>query len=126
MSVGGGVAVLEQRVKISLDSDYDSFKDTLLQDQATKGNSLTEIDNVANIETEIDSEHFSKAKKSTGLSLMKWEKPGNTEEKEKTSNTRNVSKKQRGKSRYNVSYHVSLNKALKETTNKSENIQSKS
>ncbi|XP_032418265.1 tripartite motif-containing protein 35-like isoform X1 [Xiphophorus hellerii] len=93
-SAGGGVAVLEQRVKISVDSE----------DRPAKGNSPTEKGAAAKTARETD-------RKSVELCCAKREEPGKPEGKEKTPNTRDI-KKQSRKSRFNVSYHVSLNKAL--------------
>ncbi|XP_014885488.1 zinc-binding protein A33-like isoform X1 [Poecilia latipinna] len=95
-SAGGGVAVREQRVKISLESE----------DRPAKGNSPTENGTTAEIARETDAE-----KKSAELCCAKKEESGKPERKEKTPNARHV-KKQSRKSRFNVSYHVSLNKAL--------------
>ncbi|XP_027872512.1 tripartite motif-containing protein 35-like isoform X2 [Xiphophorus couchianus] len=93
-SAGGGVAVLERRVKISVDSE----------DRPAKGNSPTEKGTAAKTARETD-------RKSVELCCAKKEEPGKPEGKEKTPSTRNI-KKQSRKSRFNVSYHVSLNKAL--------------
>ncbi|XP_054897626.1 E3 ubiquitin-protein ligase TRIM35-like isoform X2 [Poeciliopsis prolifica] len=93
-SAGGGVTVLEQRVKISVDSE----------DRPPEGNSPTEKSTATNTASETDP-----------AVLCKKEEPENLEGKEKTPNTRNIVKKQSRKSRFKVSYHVSLNKALSGT-----------
>ncbi|MED6231539.1 hypothetical protein ATANTOWER_026560 [Ataeniobius toweri] len=116
MSLGGGVAVLERRVKIRMDSDYVPLKDTVtvLEDQAMKGNPSTEKVIAANLKQDMDTEHLSEDKKSMEMCYLKEDKLVTPNGQEKTSNTRNV-KKQSGKSRFNESYHVSLNKALNDT-----------
>ncbi|PWA14927.1 hypothetical protein CCH79_00014265 [Gambusia affinis] len=96
-SAGGGVAVLEQRVKISVGPE----------DRPARGHSPTEKRTAAKTARETD-------RKPVELCCAKREEPGKAEGKEKTPNTRNI-KKQRRKSRFNVSYHVSLNKALSDT-----------
>ncbi|KAM4594813.1 zinc-binding protein A33-like [Fundulus diaphanus] len=115
-SVGDGVTALEQRGSVSVDSDYVPLKDavTILEGQATRGNAPTGENTAAGIKREEDAERLSENKTSKDMCSRKEEKPAKSNGKEKTSNTREA-KTQSRKSRFNASYHVSLNKALTDT-----------
>ncbi|XP_051241501.1 E3 ubiquitin-protein ligase TRIM39-like [Dicentrarchus labrax] len=130
ISLGGCLTVLAQRVKVSVESDFVSVEDTTLteEDQVTKSNSCTEGDvNTAMTNsnskmsefmhlTEDNNSICSLREKKTppqrraSKDQLIKRKPTGTE---KAKDNRSAVKKQSSKPRFSVTYHVSLNRALK-------------
>lgn len=131
VSLSGRLAVLEQRVNVSVGSDYVSVDDTAIaeEDQLMKSESCTEGDiNAASTNSKskmsecghlTEDEHSANCtmreektnplRRSTKDQLIKT-KP--TDKKEKTKDNRPAVKTQSRKPRFSVTYHVSLNRAL--------------
>ncbi|XP_029294524.1 tripartite motif-containing protein 35-like [Cottoperca gobio] len=99
MSSSGGFAVLAQRVKVSMGSDYVPGEDT----------AITEVDITA-----------ASTKSSGKMSECRTEDK-HSAGKEKTKDNKPAVKTQSSKPRFSVAYHVSLNRARNITNNESDN-----
>ncbi|XP_051801903.1 uncharacterized protein LOC127533304 [Acanthochromis polyacanthus] len=108
ISSGGSLAVLAQRVNISVGSDCVPVEDVAIfrGDQGVEIESTTVKDIITN--GKVDTEHLTEDKKSVVCSVGQ-EKPTKKENKSKN---KTAVKKRWSKTRFSVSYHVSLNRAL--------------
>lgn len=106
-SVGGRLSVMARRVNISVGSDYVPHEDsdTVTEDQVIQNESEKEkMTALTSSHDKIVNGHVSDGKEKTTISK---------EIKKNTSNKKTVVKKQSSKRKFNVTYHVSLNRALK-------------
>ncbi|XP_054866128.1 zinc-binding protein A33-like isoform X2 [Amphiprion ocellaris] len=113
ISTGGSFAVLAQRVNISVGSDCVPVEDIAIfrEDQGVEIESTTENDIITN--GKVGTEHLTEDKKSAVYSVGKEK----TTKKENKSKNKPAVKKRCTKTRFSVSYHVSLNRALSNINN---------
>ncbi|XP_072240584.1 nuclear factor 7, brain-like [Leuresthes tenuis] len=120
ISVGASLAVLAQKVDISMGSDCVSQEDTVIfgKDQEMKAQSSTKKDITTDScsNSKMNTEHVIEDKKAKAICSVRMENTNKFCEKEKTLNNTAVVKKQTRKPKFNVTYHVSLNRALNTST----------
>ncbi|XP_008286761.1 nuclear factor 7, brain-like [Stegastes partitus] len=118
ISAGGSLALLTQRVNISVGSDCVPVEDIAIvredEGEGMKNESTAEKEMITN--GKVDTGHLTEENKSVVCSVRQ-EKTTKTTKKENKSKNKTAVKKQSSKSRFNVSYHVSLNKALNSINN---------
>ncbi|XP_041838126.1 zinc-binding protein A33-like [Melanotaenia boesemani] len=118
--VGGSLAVLAQEVNISLGSDYNSLEGTaiILEDQEMKSQSPSENNIVtdSNSTIKIDVGHLIEDKEAKAICPIRENTTKPSEKVNRLNNTTAIRKHIR-KTRYNVTYHVSLNRALNNINN---------